>query len=111
MSTQCDLLKSLANVLRYHSRLLPASTFMNALSFTANIAMGDGFSAKSQAFIDWFVSQPGATLDPRVSLTDFRARGAGRGLSEFACFTFLTNSTVSTRHYSNDNDLTRISCP
>ncbi|KAI9672226.1 MAG: hypothetical protein M1831_002040 [Alyxoria varia] len=43
--------------------------------------MCDSFSAKSQAFIDWFVSQPGAILDPRVSLTDFRAKGAGRALT------------------------------
>lgn len=38
------------------------------------------FDSKSQTFLSWFKSQPGATFDPRITLTDLRAQHAGRGI-------------------------------
>ena len=41
--------------------------------------MGD-FQAKSQTFLAWFRSQPGATFHSAIELSDLRERNAGRGV-------------------------------
>lgn len=40
----------------------------------------DAFQAASTRFIEWFLSDPDATINPKVSLVDLRGEGCGRGL-------------------------------
>ena len=38
------------------------------------------YDARSKAFTDEFLSQPGAYMHPALQVTDLRFRGAGRGI-------------------------------
>jgi hypothetical protein len=50
----------------------------------------DEFQNRSQSFLAWFKSLPGATFDDRLCITDLRDRSAGRGISEWTSFLMST---------------------
>ncbi|KAB8416335.1 hypothetical protein FH972_024855 [Carpinus fangiana] len=63
----------------------------------------DAFTQQSQAFIAWLSSCPGAAIHPDISVADFRARGAGRGVvalqdipADTDLFTIPRSSVIST---------------
>lgn len=44
----------------------------------------DPFEQQNAAFIDWLVNARGAEINPKVALTDLRAKGSGRGVGMFS---------------------------
>lgn len=60
------------------------------------------FQKASDAFLNWFRSQPGATFHPSIQLTDLRDKGEGRGIiatadipAETELFTIPRKSIIS----------------
>jgi hypothetical protein len=58
----------------------------------------DDFGQQSQAFLDWFVSLPGATFHKDIKLVDLRDKNAGRGLGKF----FVFAATLTSHKYERD---------
>ena len=48
--------------------------------------MADSFDSESEAFKTWFLSRPGAHINPSIAITDLRASERGRGVGMFALF-------------------------
>lgn len=49
---------------------------------TDTVPVGD-FEQQTQKFLEWFMSQPGATFHKDIKLVDLRDKSAGRGISKF----------------------------
>lgn len=53
--------------------------------------MGDEFQTKSQGFLAWFKSLPGATFHNDIEIVDLRGQNAGRGISKSKDQNFLAS--------------------